>query len=56
MGAISSINIALCTKPVRTLDELRGMKVRVSRAVISPVHRIRGGAVVGTSRVSADIT
>ncbi len=47
MGATSSINMALCTKPVRTLDELKCMKVHVSQAVVSPVHRIRGGAVVG---------
>ena len=34
-GATSSLNMALCTKPIRTLDELRGMKIRVSHAVVS---------------------
>ncbi|WP_028028854.1 C4-dicarboxylate TRAP transporter substrate-binding protein [Gemmobacter nectariphilus] len=34
-GATSSLNMALCTKPVRTMEELKGMKIRVSHAVVS---------------------
>ncbi|MDO9525089.1 MAG: TRAP transporter substrate-binding protein DctP [Gemmobacter sp.] len=34
-GATSSINMALCTKPVRTSADLQGLKIRVSHAVVS---------------------
>ncbi|WP_290690549.1 MULTISPECIES: TRAP transporter substrate-binding protein DctP [unclassified Haematobacter] len=34
-GATSSINMALCTKPIQKLEDLRGMKIRVSHAVVS---------------------
>ena len=34
-GATSSINMALCNKPVETMEDLKGMKVRISHAVVS---------------------
>ena len=34
-GATSAINMALCTKPVRSMADLQGTKVRVSHAVVS---------------------
>ena len=34
-GATSSINMSLCTKPVQTMEDLKGMKVRISHAVVS---------------------
>ncbi|MGM0583186.1 MAG: C4-dicarboxylate TRAP transporter substrate-binding protein [Pseudomonadota bacterium] len=33
-GATSSINMALCTRPVKTAEDMDGLKVRISHAVV----------------------
>ncbi|HHX88437.1 MAG TPA: C4-dicarboxylate ABC transporter substrate-binding protein [Paracoccus sp.] len=48
-GATSSINMALCNTPVETLEDLQGIRVRVSHAVVSRMFTELGAIPVSLS-------
>lgn len=45
-GATSSINMALCNKPIQSMDDLRNMRIRVSHAVVSRMFTALGATPV----------
>lgn len=45
-GATSSINMALCNRPISSLEDLQGMKIRVSHAVVSRMFQALGSTPV----------
>lgn len=45
-GATSSINMALCNKPIQSMEDLRDMRIRVSHAVVSRMFTALGSTPV----------
>ncbi|MBP0437358.1 hypothetical protein [Tianweitania sediminis] len=45
-GATSSINMAICNKPIKTMADLQGMKIRVSHPVVGRMFTYLGAAPV----------